>query len=60
MTTLYQRRLTYLREYMYTVLYIGWITNKDLPCSTGNAIQYLVITCNWKRIWEKKKIYIYI
>ena len=21
---------------MYTLLYLKWITNKDLPCSTGN------------------------
>ena len=29
---------------MYTLLYLKYITNKDLPNSTGNAAQYSVIT----------------
>ena len=35
------------------------INSKDLPYSTGNYIQYLVITCNGKES-EKEYIYIYI
>ena len=31
---------------IYTQLYINQITNKDLLYSTGNDIQYLVITYN--------------
>ena len=27
---------------MYTLLYLKWITNKDLPYSTGNSVQYYV------------------
>ena len=30
--------------YMYTLLYLKWITNKDLLYSTGNSPQYSVIT----------------
>ena len=26
--------------YMYTVLYLKWITNKDLRSSTGNSAQW--------------------
>ena len=29
---------------MYTLLYLKWITNKDLLYSTGNSAQYFVIT----------------
>ena len=29
---------------MYTMLYLKWITNKDLLCSTGNSIQYYITT----------------
>ena len=29
---------------MYTLLYLKWITNKDLLCSTGNSAQYYVTT----------------
>ena len=28
---------------MYTLLYLKWITNKDLLYSTGNSAQYSVI-----------------
>ena len=37
---------------MYTLLYLKWITNKDLLYSTGNYTQYLVITYSEK---ESKK-----
>ena len=33
---------------IYTLLYIKWITNKDLLYSTGNYTQYLVITHHGK------------
>ena len=29
---------------IYTLLYIKWITNKDLLYSTGNSTQYSVMT----------------
>ena len=29
---------------MYTLLYLKWITNKDLLYSTGNSAQYCVTT----------------
>ena len=37
------------------LLYIEWINNKEILCSTGNYIQYLVINHNGKKI---KNIYI--
>ena len=30
--------------HMYTLLYLKWITNKDLLYSTGNSAQYYVTT----------------
>ena len=42
---------------IYTLLYIEQITNKDLLYSTGNYIQYFVITYKGK---ESKYIYTYI
>ena len=42
----------------YTLLYIKQIDNKDLLYSTGNYIQYLVITYNGKES-EKECIYMY-
>ena len=41
----------------YTLPYIKYINNKDLLYSTGNYIQYVVITYNGK---ENIPIYIYI
>ena len=41
----------------YILLYIIEINNKDLLYSTGNYIQYFVITYNGK---ESEKVYIYI
>ena len=29
---------------MYTLLYLKWITNKDLLYSTGNSTQYYITT----------------
>ena len=40
-----------------TLLYIKWINNKDLLYSTGNYIQYLVISYNGRE--GKKNIYLY-
>ena len=39
--------------------YIKQINNKDLQYSTGNSIQYLVITYNWRESKEKN-MYIFI
>ena len=44
---------------MYTLLYIKWITNKDLLHSTGKSIQYCVITYMGKES-EKEWIYVYV
>ena len=41
------------------LVYMDWISNKVLLCSTGNYIQYLVINHNGKE-YEKEYIYIYI
>ena len=35
------------------LLYLEWINNKLLMCSTGNYIQYPIINYNEKN-WEKK------
>ena len=43
---------------IYTLLYIKQV-NKDLLYSTGNSIQYLIITDNRKES-EKEYIYIYV
>ena len=41
------------------LLYIAWMNNKVLLCSTGNYIQYMVINHNEKE-YEKQCVYIYI
>ena len=41
---------------VYTLLYIKYITNKDLLCSTGNSTQYSVMTYMGK---ESKKEWIH-
>ena len=41
----------------YKPLYMGWISNKILPNSTGNYIQYPMINHNGK---EYEKIFLYI
>ena len=41
---------------LYTLLYVEWITNKDLLYGTDNGIQYLVSMYNGK---ESKKEYKY-
>ena len=47
-----------LRINTHILLYIRWITNKDLLYSTGNSTQYFVITYMGKES-EKMNIYIY-
>ena len=44
---------------IYTLLYIKQIINKDLLDSTGNSIQYSVITSVGKES-EKEWIYAYV
>ena len=46
-------------ENAYTLLYVKWITKKDLLYSTGDSTQYLVITYIGKES-EKEGIYTYI
>ena len=43
----------------YVLLYIKQINDKDLLYSTGNSIQYVVITFNGKE-YEKEYVYIII
>ena len=43
--------------YTYTLLYIKYITNKDLLYSTGNSTQYSVVAYMGK---ESKKEWIYV
>ena len=43
----------------YKLLYIGWINNKVLLCSTENYIQYPMINHNGKEYF-KKVVYICI
>ena len=44
---------------MYTLLYLKWITNKDLLYSTGDSAQYSVMT--YMGIESKKEwIYVYV
>ena len=39
--------------YIYTLLYIKWITNKGLLYSTGNSTQYSVMTYMGKNLKKK-------
>ena len=39
---------------MYTLLYLKWITNRDLLYSTGYSAQYSVINCMCKKKKEKE------
>ena len=43
----------------YTLLYIKYITNKNLPHSTGNSTQYPVMICMRKE-FKKEWIYVYV
>ena len=43
---------------VYTPLYIKQITNEDLLYSTGNSIQYSIITYMGNNL--KKRLYVYV
>lgn len=44
---------------IYTLLYIRWVTIKNVPNRTGKPSQYLVMTCMGKES-EKEWIYVYV
>ena len=44
---------------MYTLLYLKWITNKDLLCSTGNSVQCYVTVWMGKEFGENGYLYLY-
>ena len=46
-------------QLVLTLLFIKWITSKDVLCSTGNATHSLVITYKGKES-VKESIYIYM
>ena len=41
---------------MYTLLYLTWITNKDLLCGTESSSQYSVMAYIGKESLKKKKV----
>ena len=44
---------------IYTLLYLKWITNKDLPYSTGNSVQCYVAA--WTEgEFGKEWVYVYV
>ena len=45
---------------IYILLYVKYITNKDLLYSTGNSTQYSVITHMGKESKKKEWIYVYV
>ena len=45
---------------IHTLLYINWITNKDLLYSTKNSTQYSIITYVGKESEKKEWIYVYV
>ena len=45
---------------MYTLLHLKWITNKDLPCSTGNSVQCYVTVWTGKEFGENGYLYVYM
>ena len=44
---------------IYTLLYVKWITNKDLLHSTGNSTQYIYGN-EAKRGWIYVYVYVYV
>ena len=44
----------------YTLLYIKYITNKDLLTSTGNSTQHSVMTYVGKKESKKEWLYVYV
>ena len=45
---------------IYTLLYIKWMTNKNLLYSTRNSTQYFVMAYWEKNLKKKKWIYVYL
>ena len=43
---------------MYILLYLKWITNKDLLYSTGNSAQYYV-TLKWENNLKNRYMHVY-
>ena len=41
----------------YTVLYLKWITNKDLLCNAGNSPQCYVAAWMGRGLWENRYTY---
>ncbi len=66
---LFLRKQTYdcweegiVREFgmvMYILMYLKWITNKDLLYSTGNSTQYSVITYREKNLKKRRSVNLY-
>ena len=48
------------RNDMYTLLYVIWITIKNLLYSTGNSTQYSVMAYMGKESKKKKEEWIYV
>ena len=44
---------------MYTVLYLEWITNKVLLCSTGNSAQWYVAAWRGGNLGENGYMHMY-
>ena len=44
---------------MYTLLYLKWITNKDLLYSTGNSAQYYVAAWMGGELGEDEYMHMY-
>ena len=45
-----------IREFgmdMYTLIYLKWITNKDLLYNTGNSAQPLCVSLNGSVVWGR-------
>ena len=44
---------------MYTLIYVRWITNKDLLYNTGNSTQYSLMAYLGKE-FKREWIYVYV
>ena len=45
---------------VYTLLYIEWMSSKDLLCSTGKSTQYSIVIYNMGKESEKECVYAYV
>ena len=45
---------------MYTLLYLQWITNKDLSYSTGNSDQWYMPAWMGVGVWGRTGTYVYM